>query len=309
MKKVLWGIGIFLALLPTAYVAYARYMIRGVRIYLVGTEKGAFLASTWQWALLAAIVLWLPIIIAVWAAIAKKIRSRREIAIPQYEVVSPTQTTRGVIEARGKAQKEQATELIEPAAARAETELIEPASAATRGNTDLLQPIAPQAETVLLRSEEPRIEPAVAVEIPAVPVEEKITAPSGATEVIGEEIPVTKPMEEEMPAAEPVAEEMPAAEEPAETAEPETAAEPAVEEIPVEEVPVAEAAMEEPSVEETPVAEPVATEIPAAADAAGETVLLQPEMPVETAPRMRFCGQCGTPVQGKFCSHCGAKTE
>ena len=279
MKKVLWGIGIFLALLPTAYVAYAQYMICGVRIYLVGTEKGQFLASTWQWALLAAVVLWLPIVIGVWAAIAKKIRSRREIAMPQYEVVSPTQATHGMVEARGKGQPDRLTDLIEPAAPIAqtaaieprtpiaETELIEPAvpiaqaamiepAAPASGNTDLLQPIASQAETVLLRVDEPQIEAPTVRELPV------------------EEIPVAEPAEEKLVTAE----------------------------ISAEEISAEEPAAQEPAAEELPAAE-------SAADV-GETVLLQPEIAAEPAPaKMKFCGQCGTPVQGRFCANCGAKTE
>ena len=275
MKKVLWGIGIFLALLPTAYVAYAQYMIRGVRIYLVGTEKGQFLASTWQWALIAAALLWLPIVIGVWATIAKKIRSRREIAMPRYEVVSPTQATHGMVEARGKGQPDRLTDLIEPAAPTAqtamiepgapaaETELIEPAAQAAMiepatpayGNTDLLQPIASQAETVLLRVDEPQIEAPTVRELPV------------------EEIPVAEPAEEKLVTAEISAEEI-------------SAEEPAAQE-PAAEIPVAEFTAD-----------------------AGETVLLQPEIAAEPAPaKMKFCGQCGTPVQGRFCANCGAKTE
>lgn len=63
MKKalrILQGVWVLLALLATGYTLYAFLSTRGVKIYLMDTQRGAFLASTWQIGLLIAVVLWLP---------------------------------------------------------------------------------------------------------------------------------------------------------------------------------------------------------------------------------------------------------
>ena len=60
MKRKLFIITLVLALLLSAYTAYACLSTRGLRVYLMGTQSGAILAGTWQFSLLAAIVLWIP---------------------------------------------------------------------------------------------------------------------------------------------------------------------------------------------------------------------------------------------------------
>ena len=60
MKRKLLTALLALALLASAYTAYACLATRGMRVYLMGTGLGAVLAGSWQFTLLAAVILWLP---------------------------------------------------------------------------------------------------------------------------------------------------------------------------------------------------------------------------------------------------------
>ena len=71
MKRKLFAISLVLALLASAYAAYACLSTRGIRVYLMGTRMGAVLAGTWQLALLAAVILWIPAAIT----LIRKVRS------------------------------------------------------------------------------------------------------------------------------------------------------------------------------------------------------------------------------------------
>ena len=58
MKRKLLTALLALALLASAYTAYACLATRGMRVYLMGTGLGAVLAGSWQFTLLAAVILW-----------------------------------------------------------------------------------------------------------------------------------------------------------------------------------------------------------------------------------------------------------
>ena len=98
MKKalrILQGVWVLLALLATSYTLYAFLSTRGVNIYLMGTQRGAFLASTWQIGLLIAVVLWLPWVIRLLRRVSRGKAAQRgaagTVTLPNGQVVN-TQT-------------------------------------------------------------------------------------------------------------------------------------------------------------------------------------------------------------------------
>ena len=154
MKKWLFRILLALALAVSGYTVWAWNSTRGLKIYLMKTKMGAFLASTWQIALLAAILLWLPVVIVLLVRLSRRAKGKT----PSAQTV-PVGAAATVIEPRRAASVTAAvpvqptapmeeTELIPPAAPVEETELIPPAAPAEE--TELIQPAAPAEETIPL---------------------------------------------------------------------------------------------------------------------------------------------------------------
>lgn len=154
MKKWLFRILLVLALAVSGYTACAWNSTRGLKIYLMKTKMGAFLASTWQIALLAAILLWLPVVIVLLVRLSRRAKGKT----PSAQTV-PVGAAATVIEPRRAASVTAAvpvqptapmeeTELIPPAAPAEETELIP--SAAPAEETELIPPAAPAEETELI---------------------------------------------------------------------------------------------------------------------------------------------------------------
>ena len=154
MKKWLFRILLVLALAVSGYTACAWNSTRGLKIYLMKTKMGAFLASTWQIALLAAILLWLPVVIVLLVRLSRRAKGKT----PSAQTV-PVGAAATVIEPRRAAPVTAAvpvqptapmeeTELIPPAAPAEETVLIQPAVPAEE--TELIQPVAPAEETIPL---------------------------------------------------------------------------------------------------------------------------------------------------------------
>ena len=129
MKRKLFAISLVLALLASAYAAYACLSTRGIRVYLMGTRMGAVLAGTWQLALLAAVILWIPAAIT----LIRKVRGmRRHSPVPTED-----QTATEIV---ADEEDPEATELLEPrGSAREATELLEPRGSAGEA-TELLGP-------------------------------------------------------------------------------------------------------------------------------------------------------------------------
>lgn len=115
MKRKLFAITLALALLTSAYTAWACFSTRGLRVYLMGTQMGAVFAGTWQYTFLAAAVLWIPGA----AVLLRRIGAlkRRRAASPQSRIA--TEIISDELEA---------TELLEPRGSEEETELLEPRS-------------------------------------------------------------------------------------------------------------------------------------------------------------------------------------
>ncbi len=78
MKKKLFLAAVLLAALATGYTAWAYFSTRGVAVYLLGTRMGAILAGSWQWTLLAAVLLWIPGA----AVLVRRLRRRGQKAAP-----------------------------------------------------------------------------------------------------------------------------------------------------------------------------------------------------------------------------------
>ena len=98
MKKalrILQGVWVLLALLATGYTLYAFLSTRGVKIYLMDTQRGAFLAGTWQIGLLIAVVLWLPWVFRLLRRVSRGKAAQRgaggTVTLPNGQVVN-TQT-------------------------------------------------------------------------------------------------------------------------------------------------------------------------------------------------------------------------
>ena len=142
MKKWLFRILLVLALAVSGYTACAWNSTRGLKIYLMKTKMGAFLASTWQIALLAAILLWLPVVIVLLVRLSRRAKGRT----PSAQTV-PVGAAATVIEPR-RAAPVTAAVPVQPTAPMEETELIPPAAPAEE--TELIQPAAPAEETIPL---------------------------------------------------------------------------------------------------------------------------------------------------------------
>ena len=89
MRKKLLLAAVVLALVASGYTAYAYFATRGVAVYLLGTQRGAVLAGSWQGTLLLAVVLWIPGAVA----LVRKLRGRGKAPAPAAGVtVSPAAT-------------------------------------------------------------------------------------------------------------------------------------------------------------------------------------------------------------------------
>ena len=122
MKRKLLVITLAAALLAAVYTIFAYLSTRGLQIYLMGTRKGAVLAGTWQIALLADILLWIPGA----AALIRKIKGRRKAPGVKERMEASAPNTQDPTEQPEKGETEE-TELLEPR--RGETEetvLLEP---------------------------------------------------------------------------------------------------------------------------------------------------------------------------------------
>lgn len=137
MKKWLFRILLVLALAVSGYTAWAWNSTRGLKIYLMKTKMGAFLASTWQIALLAAILLWLPVVIVLLVRLSRRAKGRT----PSAQTV-PVGAAATVIEPR-RAAPVTAAVPVQPTAPMEETELIPPAAPAEE--TIPLEPAASAA--------------------------------------------------------------------------------------------------------------------------------------------------------------------
>ena len=135
MKRKLLVITLAAALLAAVYTIFAYLSTRGLQIYLMGTRKGAVLAGTWQIALLADILLWIPGA----AALIRKIKGRRKTPGVKERVEASAPNTQDPTEQPEKGETEE-TELLEPRRGEAEeTELLEPRRGETE-ETELLEP-------------------------------------------------------------------------------------------------------------------------------------------------------------------------
>ena len=146
MKRKLLVITLAAALLAAVYTIFAYLSTRGLQIYLMGTRKGAVLAGTWQIALLADILLWIPGA----AALIRKIKGRRKAPGVKERMEASAPNTQDPTEQPEKGETEE-TELLEPRRGETEeTELLEPRRGETE-ETELLEPRRGETEeTVLL---------------------------------------------------------------------------------------------------------------------------------------------------------------
>lgn len=285
MKRKLFAAALVLALLTSAYTGYAYLSTRGLRIYLMGTRMGRILACSWQFALLAAIVFWIPGGVALVRKIAGPHRRRAAAAEGQgpTEILGEDTKTAPTLEPRkggagaaGPAKPQRGgkttaplfgrqktagpnsrevgepepTELLEPQKGGMEaTELLEPQKDGMEP-TELLEPQKGGMEvTELLEPREPDKSKGALLEPRrgAVP-KRSDAAPAGeATELMEEALP------EDVPEAE----------------------EPVPMPLPQGQVPQAQEGLALPARKETP----------------------------------RVCPNCGHPVTGKFCAQCGTKVD
>ena len=312
MKRKLFAITLVLALLTSVYTAYACLSTRGLRVYLMGTRLGTVLAASWQYTLLAAVVLWIPgIVVLLRRGAGRKGRAAALQGVEPTEVLAegPTGTERleprrGTAQAAGTvgsregqrhtaplvAQRQapavgemEPTELLEPRHGVEATEILEPAGDGA-GDAELLEPRRGAAESAA----------------PVPPADD-----AGGTGWIEEPATEEDPPGETVPEGVAATEFIPA--EPAPT-----------EFIPAEPVP-AEVAPAEPVPTEFIPPEPVPVEV-----APPEPVVVEPSRPAQeqthlpktgasAAPaqqtKPRFCTHCGYPVKGNFCSRCGTKVN
>lgn len=137
MKRKLLAILSALAAMVTAYTVFACLSTRGVRVYLMGTRMGAVLAGSWQYTLLAAVVLWMPGAVVLVRAAVKWRQRRAARKVPAQapadggKVETPPEPRKGVKEPAGllkpKKGTKDATELLEPKKGTGDdTELLEP---------------------------------------------------------------------------------------------------------------------------------------------------------------------------------------
>ena len=135
MKRKLLVITLAAALLAAVYTIFAYLSTRGLQIYLMGTRKGAVLAGTWQIALLADILLWIPGA----AALIRKIKGCRKAPGVKERMEASAPNTQDPTEQPEKGGTEE-TELLEPRRGEMEeTELLEPRRGETE-ETELLEP-------------------------------------------------------------------------------------------------------------------------------------------------------------------------
>lgn len=148
MKRKLFAVCTVLALAASGYAAFACLSTRGVRVYLMGTRMGSILAGTWQPALLLAVVLWVPAVVAA----IRKLRGRRKAPGKEQLPTEPLKEKKKTDRLEPRRGTEE-PELLEPRKGREETETMEPAGG-TEEETALLEPRgAAGEETELL---EPR---------------------------------------------------------------------------------------------------------------------------------------------------------
>ena len=141
MKRKLLVITLAAALLAAVYTIFAYLSTRGLQIYLMGTRKGAVLAGTWQIALLADILLWIPGA----AALIRKIKGRRKAPGVKERMEASAPNTQDPTEQPEKGETEE-TELLEQRRGETEeTELLEPRRGETE-ETELLEPRKGEAE-------------------------------------------------------------------------------------------------------------------------------------------------------------------
>lgn len=296
MKRKLFAATLLLALLVSAYTAYACWSTRGLRVYLMGTKMGAILAGSWQITLLAAVALWIPgIVILIRKAtnLRRKPSAFPQAAEPTEILQEDTGTTerleprKGSIDVaasqnsgkkktvplfgakRAKQSGKAGTSGIDTAEP---TELLDHDVEAT----ELLEPRRGSDDATELL--EPRRGSGDATEL---------LEPRQESELVQSDAPPSHTDKVE------AAENSPAAQEP-----------PKTEKLPEMEMP--------PKAAETPGAEPsLREESPAVVmPTAGQSPQKEPlsAAPVpEKAPR--FCSKCGHPVTGNFCAKCGTKVN
>ena len=198
MKK-LTGFAVILWLLLGAWSGAGWYLLRGAGAYRLPTTLGKVFAASWQYTLLAAVLLAVILLAALVVKIRRKKNAPLQVAaagetgeVPAEEV--PAEEKRGLKRVRFGAKKaKKAAEVpaaakIAPAAA-AETELMD------TGETVLMdteEKIAPAQGTVLMDAEE-KIAPAQGTVL--MDAEEKI-APAQGTVLMGaeEKIPPAGPV-------------------------------------------------------------------------------------------------------------------
>lgn len=159
-RKLLAGISVF-AFLLSAYTCYAYFTTRGLQIYLMGTKMGAILAGSWQYTLLAAILLWMPGIVALFRYITKLRSKKAAMTAGKQTEITPGEEAAGGTEllepAKGDADT---TELLVPkVGSEAETELL---ISDKKGETELLEPrrgSGPELGVVLQETEGTEILP------------------------------------------------------------------------------------------------------------------------------------------------------
>lgn len=137
MKRKLFAASLVLALLVSAYTAYACLSTRGLRVYLMGTGMGAVFTGTWQLTFLAAVILWIPGAVV----LLRKVRGLRRRGAVSPEAQSAAETVAGEGEETEllKPQRgEEETELLETRRGEEETELLEP-QRDTEKETELLE--------------------------------------------------------------------------------------------------------------------------------------------------------------------------
>lgn len=137
MKRKLFAASLVLALLVSAYTAYACLSTRGLRVYLMGTGMGAVFTGTWQLTFLAAVILWIPGAVV----LLRKVRGLRRRGAVSPEAQSAAEAVAGEGEETEllKPQRgEEETELLETRRGEEETELLEP-QRDTEKETELLE--------------------------------------------------------------------------------------------------------------------------------------------------------------------------
>ncbi len=89
MKRKLLCVDMALATLATVFSVASYVYTRGIDIYVISTNAGSFLVIAWQIAALAALVLWLPAIIA---GLRRLSRVKSAGAVPHVGAKTPSET-------------------------------------------------------------------------------------------------------------------------------------------------------------------------------------------------------------------------